>query len=67
MVPSEARWRYVAMLSVLLGGGALVLYGGGRTVATVTFRTVGTTLVVLAVGVYLFTEALGGYRPSGSG
>lgn len=61
MVPVEARWRYVAMLGGLLGGGALV-YGGDRTIATVTLSTIGIAVMVLAVSSYLITETIASYR-----
>ena len=61
MVPVAARWRYVAMLCGLLGGGALV-YGGDRTIATVTLRTIGFAVMALAVGSYLVTETVASYR-----
>ncbi|QLK25696.1 hypothetical protein HYG81_16680 [Natrinema zhouii] len=61
MVPVEARWRYVAMLGGLLGGGALV-YGGDRTIATVTLSTIGIAVMVLAVSSYLVTETIASYR-----
>ncbi|MFC6769781.1 hypothetical protein [Natrinema soli] len=61
MVPVEARWRYVAMLGGLLGGGALV-YGGDRTIATVTLSTIGIAVMALAVSSYLVTETIASYR-----
>lgn len=61
MVPVQARWRYVAMLGGLLGGGALV-YGGDRTIATVTLSTIGIAVMALAVSSYLVTETIASYR-----
>ncbi|WP_226041090.1 hypothetical protein [Natrinema sp. DC36] len=61
MIPVEARWRYVAMLGGLLGGGVLV-YGGDRTIAAVTLNTIGIAVMALAVSSYLVTETIASYR-----
>lgn len=64
IVPAAARWRYVAMLAVLLGAGAASLYGGGQTVATVELGTIALAVGLVTVAVYLVTESLAGYRES---
>ncbi|WP_254522330.1 hypothetical protein [Natrinema caseinilyticum] len=63
-VPADARWRYVRMLAVVLGGGALVTYAGDRTIGTVPLATIGIPIVVLIVGRYLLTETIAAYRAS---
>ncbi|QCS43776.1 hypothetical protein [Natrinema versiforme] len=65
-VPPDTRWRYVAMLGVLLGGGAIVLYAGDRTIGPVTLETVWLPLFVLIVCSYVLSEAIAGYRASRS-
>jgi len=62
MVPVEARWRYVGMVAVLLGAGALLLVGGDRTVGPVAVQAVGTAVVVLTLLAYFVLEAIAGYR-----
>lgn len=64
IVPAAARWRYVAMLAVLLGAGAASLYGGSETVATVELGTIALAVGLVTVAVYLVTESLAGYRES---
>lgn len=65
-VPSNARWRYVAMLGLLLGGGAVVLSVGDRTIGPVTLETIWIPLFVLIVCSYALSEAISGYRESRS-
>lgn len=62
MVPTGARWRYLAMLAVLLGAGVLSLYGGDRTLATIELETIGTVLIVLTLMAYFVSESIAGYR-----
>ena len=62
MVPSEARWRYVGALAVLLGVGAASLYVGDRTVGDVELGTLGLALVLVTVIAYLVVESVAGYR-----
>ncbi|MCU4740430.1 hypothetical protein OB955_01605 [Halobacteria archaeon AArc-m2/3/4] len=67
LVPVEARWRYVAMLAVLLGAGAVIFYGGDRTVGTVRLEQLGFAIVVVTIVAYFLTESIAGYRESRSG
>ncbi|QLG50887.1 hypothetical protein [Natrinema halophilum] len=62
MVPSDARWRYLAMLGAVLSGGVLVLYAGDRTIGTITLEAVSAAFFVLIVGGYLLTETIVAYR-----
>ena len=64
MVPSDARWRYLAMLGALLGGGGIVMYAGDRAVGPVRLETVWIPVFVLIVGGYLLTETIAAYRDS---
>lgn len=66
LVPVEARWRYVAMLAVLLGAGAVIFYGGDRTVGTVRLEQVGFGIVAVTILGYFLTESVAGYRASRS-
>ncbi|WP_436344828.1 hypothetical protein [Natronorubrum sp. FCH18a] len=66
LVPVDARWRYVAMLAVLLVAGAVVFYGGERTVATVELEMVGLAAIVLTLLAYFVSESVAGYRASRS-
>ena len=62
LVPTAARWRYVAAIAVLLGAGATALYAGDYVVATVELRTVASALTALAVVGYFVAEGVAGYR-----
>lgn len=66
MIPVEARWRYVTMLAVLLGAGAVVFYSGERTIASVSLGTIGFVVILLTVVSYLVTESIAGYQSSRS-
>ena len=66
MIPVAARWRYVAMLAVLLGTGAMIFYGGDRTVATVSLSTIGLVVIILTLVIYFFTESIAGYESARS-
>lgn len=67
IVPVEARWRYVAMLAILLGAGAVIFYGGDRTVAAVELEQFGFAIVAVTIIGYFLTESIAGYRESRSG
>lgn len=62
IVPVEARWRYLAMLVVLLGAGAVIFSAGDRSVAGVDLESVGIAVVVLTLAVYVVAESVAGYR-----
>ncbi|WIV68082.1 hypothetical protein [Natrialbaceae archaeon AArc-T1-2] len=62
IVPVEARWRYLAMLVVLLGAGAVIVSAGDRSIVGVELESVGIAVVVLTVLVYFVDEAVAGYR-----
>lgn len=62
MVPVDARWRYVALIAVMLSGAAVALYGNDVTVASVELRTIGAGVGGLAVVTYFVSEILDGYR-----
>ncbi|WP_128476583.1 hypothetical protein [Halorussus pelagicus] len=62
LVPTAARWRYVAAIAVLLSVGATTLYAGDYVVASVELRTVASALTVLAVVGYFVAEGVAGYR-----
>lgn len=64
MVPSDARWRYLAMLAALLVGGTIVTYAGDWTIGAVRLETVWTPGSVLIVGGYLIAETIAAYRDS---
>lgn len=64
MVPVAARWRYLAALAVLLGAGAVTLYAGEYTVASVEFGSVASAAVAVTVVGYLVAESVAGYRAS---
>ncbi|SDQ97216.1 hypothetical protein [Natronobacterium texcoconense] len=66
MVPVAARWRYLAVLAVLLAGGTAVFYGGERSVGTIELRTIGLVVIVVTSIAYLVTESVAGYRASRS-
>jgi hypothetical protein len=61
-VPVEARWRYLAMLGILLGTGGLVLVGSGRQVGPIAVETIGTAVVVGTIVGYFLVEGIAGYR-----
>jgi hypothetical protein len=64
IVPVESRWRYVALLAVLLGSGAVAAYGQDTAVGPLDLRSVGVaTLAILA---YVVSEVTSGYRSSQS-
>jgi hypothetical protein len=51
-VPVGTRWRYVVMVIVILGAGAI----------SIVDESTGATIAVLAVFVYLLIEAISGYQ-----
>ena len=64
MVPVESRWRYVTTLAVLLGTGAMIAYGGDRTVAGVELGSIGFAVIAVTIVAYLLTESVDAYRTS---
>ena len=66
MIPVEARWRYIAMLTVLFGTGAVIFYGGDRTIGTVSLSSIGLVVILLTIVIYGLTESIAGYRSSRS-
>jgi hypothetical protein len=66
IVPVESRWRYVALLAVLLGSGAVAAYGQGTSVGPLDLRSVGVGVAALAILAYVVSEATSGYRSSQS-
>ncbi|ELY89451.1 hypothetical protein [Natrialba taiwanensis] len=66
LIPVEARWRYVAMLVVVLGAGAAIQYAGSSSIGStdLELRTVGLAVIALAVVAYLVNESVAGYRAS---
>jgi hypothetical protein len=51
-VPVGTRWRYVVMVIVILGAGAI----------SIVDESTGATIAVLAVFVYLLVEVISGYQ-----
>jgi len=66
MVPVSARWRFIALLAVLLGAGAVVFYAGERTIASVSLSTIGLGVILGSVVSYVLLESLAGYRSTHS-
>lgn len=66
MVPVEARWRYVAMLAVLIGAGAVATFGGDRSIATIEVRSIAYAAIVATTAGYVLIESVAGYRASRS-
>lgn len=64
LVSVQARWRYVALIAVVLGAGAIAAYGGNTGVGPLSLSTIGVTVVVVAITAYLVTETVSGYRSS---
>lgn len=64
MVPVAARWRYIAMILVLLGAGAVSLEYGNRTIASVELNTIALLVAVLTLVAYFVTENVSAYRTS---
>ena len=62
LVPVAARWRYLAMLGILLGTGGLLLLGSERQVGPIAVETVGTAVVVGTIVGYFLVEGIAGYR-----
>lgn len=61
MVPVDARWRYVSLVVVAMGAGALALAAGGMTLASASLASILVAIVVLAAIVYLYVEVKAGY------
>lgn len=64
IVPVESRWRFILLLAVLLGSGAVAAYGQGTAVGPVDLRALGTGVALLALLAYAVSEVASGYRSS---
>jgi hypothetical protein len=62
MIPVESRWRYLAMLTVLLGVGAVIIYEGERTIATLKLESIGVGIIIFTLLVYFIVESAASYR-----
>ncbi|WP_435551338.1 hypothetical protein [Natrinema sp. CGMCC1.2065] len=61
-VPPSARWRYLAVLIILLVAGAALAVNGEQTIATIELRTIGRAVIGVTIVGYVLTEAVDGYR-----
>jgi hypothetical protein len=66
IVPVESRWRFVALLAVVLGSGAVAAYGQDTTVGPLDLRALGLGVTLVAALAYVVSEAASGYRSSQS-
>jgi hypothetical protein len=62
MVPTDARWRYVGLLGLLLAAGAISLTVGGWTVGPIELDLVLLAAVAVAALCYPYIETIAGYR-----
>ncbi|MFT4890046.1 MAG: hypothetical protein ACI9YT_000959 [Halobacteriales archaeon] len=46
-VPVKARWRFIALLAVLLGAGVVMFYAGERTIAPVSLGSIGLVVILI--------------------
>jgi len=64
MIPVVARWRYVALLCVLLLTAAVSIMYGTQTIAGIEISTIALLVAVFTLVVYLVTENISAYRTS---
>lgn len=64
MVPVGARWRYLAMVAVLLVTGAVSLTVGTQTVGGIEVNTIVLLVAVVTLVSYFVTENISSYRES---
>jgi hypothetical protein len=64
VVPVKSRWRFIGLLVVYLGAGAVSLSYGNSTVASIQLNTIVFVVVVTALVVYLVVENVDAYRES---
>lgn len=62
MVPPDARWRYVAVLTLVMVAVGVSIYAGDRTVADVDLVWFSRSFILVVVVVYLVVEAIESYR-----
>lgn len=64
LVPVASRWRYVGVLTVVLGAWAIATLAGDVTVGFVELSTLLLVLVAVTIGIYVLLESVAGYRAS---
>lgn len=64
VVPVKSRWRFLGLLVVYLGAGAVSLSYGNNTVGSIRVNTIAFVVAVTALIVYLVVENIDAYRDS---